>query len=163
MFSWRLVKPADDSTDVGADDTLPNFTFFIPETENAKFAAPKGYLPAVGKYPATNDPDVQFDLNFSLPGGHAQAIADARSEIMALQSGTANIPFPGYDFTPSFNDRSKDWTGPGPISIASPTSKRPRRAGASWLLFRRHCENLRWQLDARVPRSLELLSFPSRW
>ncbi len=35
--------------------------------------------------------------------------------------------------------------------------QRPRRNGTSWLLRRRDRENLRWQLDACVPRSLELL------
>ena len=34
---------------------------------------------------------------------------------MALQSGTANIPFKGYDLTPSTGS-SKDWFGPGAIS-----------------------------------------------
>ena len=46
----------------------------------------------------------------------AQAIADAKSEVAALQSGTTNIPFPGYDFTPS-NGNDQDWFGPGPVSI----------------------------------------------
>jgi hypothetical protein len=35
---------------------------------------------------------------------------------VALQSGTTNIPFPGYDFTPSGTGYETDWFGPGPVS-----------------------------------------------
>jgi hypothetical protein len=111
-FSWKLIAP----TDNGPNDTLPNFTFFIPSSEKAQWETPNSaqpindgsggsswsYYPTNSKYP------------FALPAG--QAIADARSEIVALQGGTAVIPFNGYDFTPSYNSTNNDWFGPGPVS-----------------------------------------------
>jgi hypothetical protein len=112
MFSWRLVTPTDD----GPADTLPNFTFFIPSSENAQWEMPDSappisdgsggpswsYYPTNSKYP------------FALPAG--QAIVDAYSTIVALQSGTPAIPFAGYDFTPSYNSDNDDWFGPGAVS-----------------------------------------------
>jgi hypothetical protein len=113
MFSWKLVAPTDD----GPADTLPNFTFFIPYREKAQWESPRAaqplangswaswdYYPENGRYP------------FSLAGGQRQAIADAESQIVALQSGTASIPFKGYDFTPSSGSIQRDWFGPGPVS-----------------------------------------------
>ena len=114
MYSWKPIAP----TDNGPSDTLPNFTFFIPYNENAQWESPRGipplnggpgwdYYPQNGKYP------------FKLPGGQPQAIADAKAEIAALQSGTTNIPFPGHDFTPSGRG-NLDWFGPGPESSPQP-------------------------------------------
>ena len=114
MFSWRLVKPADDSSDDGQADTLPNFTFFIPETETAKFWTPQSAQPT---HDVNSTGTEQLTRTLLLPGGSTRAFADARSEIVALQSGTANIPLPGYDLTPSSNSYATDWFGPGPVSV----------------------------------------------
>ncbi len=111
VYTWRLVKP----TDNGPADTLPNFTFFIPYSEKAQWQTPALAKPYDGSavywdyYPQTGK------FAFTLPGGKAQAIADAESEVASLESGATNIPFPGYDFTPS-NDNDQDWFGPGPVS-----------------------------------------------
>jgi hypothetical protein len=113
-FSWRLVAP----TDNGPADTLPNFTFFIPYNEKAQWESPDDAQPLHDGGPDGWD---YYPKNgrhtFELQGGGPQAIADAKSEVVALQSGTASIPFPGYDFTPSANDKD-DWFGPGPVSTA---------------------------------------------
>jgi hypothetical protein len=119
MFSWKIVAPTDD----GPADTLPNFTFFIPFSENARWETPNSVEPVNGTgygwswYPDNENRPYQF----ALPGGQRQAIADAMSEVQALQSGTENIPFNGYDFTPGY------WYGPGPISTAQSITGRADR------------------------------------
>ena len=116
-FSWKLIAP----TDNGPNDTLPNFTFFIPSSEKAQWETPNNF-------PPISDGSSGFDWSyypenskypFALPGGQPQAIADARSLIVALhQHPQPVIPFKfkGYDFTPSYNSTNDDWFGPGPVS-----------------------------------------------
>jgi hypothetical protein len=116
MFSWWFLVP----TDNGPADTLPNFTFFIPYIENAQWESPDDAEPLGepnpnGTYYYWNYYPENGRYQFSLAGGQRQAIADAKSQIVALQSGTANIAFGGYDFTPS-NGNDQDWFGPGPVS-----------------------------------------------
>jgi hypothetical protein len=123
VYSWKLVEPEDDSTDKGDDDTLPNFTFIIPESEDVTFDLDGNLAPM-----KTFDKDIESksseEVTFPLPGdranAHAHAVANALSEVEALQSGTKDIPFPGYDFTPSNGNYDHDWFGPGPVSIPRP-------------------------------------------
>jgi hypothetical protein len=117
MFSWKLVAP----TDNGPADTLPNFTFFIPSYEQAQWQTSDIAQPlADGTTASWAYYPVNSRFPFNLPGGQSQAIADALAEVQALQSGTANIPFKGYDFTPSTGQFNVDWFGPGPVSTAQP-------------------------------------------
>jgi hypothetical protein len=119
MYQWREVAP----TDNGPDGTLPNFTFFIPATEKARWESPDE-APPVGdtdedgyyNWPGPENARINFSLANTPDASLAEAIADARTEITALQSG-ASFNFPGYDFTPSnTGDKTKDYFGPGPVN-----------------------------------------------
>ena len=128
VYSWKLVEPADDKTDDEQDDTLPNFTFIIPESENVTFDLSSDVAP-IKKVDPKVKAYTQEHLTFTLSGehSHAQAVADALTEVEALQSGTKDIPFPGYDFTPSDGNYNDDWFGPGPVSIPRPIEGRSGR------------------------------------
>jgi hypothetical protein len=54
-------------------------------------------------------------MAFTFPGGRAQALIDSKAQVVALQSGST-FQFKGYDITPSNNDLSDDWFGPGALS-----------------------------------------------
>jgi hypothetical protein len=119
MYEWREVAP----TDKGPDDTLPNFTFFIPATEQARWESPDE-APPVGdtdddgyyNWPGPQNDRIDYSLAKTPDASLAEAIADARTEITALQSG-ASFNFPGYDFTLSnTGDKTKDYFGPGPVN-----------------------------------------------
>ena len=111
-FSWKLIAP----TDNGPNDTLPNFTFFIPSDERAQWEMPDNAQPLANGSPARwSYYPVNSRYLFKLPGGQPQAIADAKARIVALQGGTPSIPFQGYDFTPS-GQGIRDWFGPGALS-----------------------------------------------
>jgi hypothetical protein len=123
MYSWKLVSP----TDNGPADTLPNFTFFIPYIEDAQWETPASAEPYKGTAQFWDYYPQEGKIKLSFPGSYAQAITEAKAEVVALQSGTANIPFPGYDVTPSDTPTSpnhwgdpvsNDWFGPGPVSTA---------------------------------------------
>ncbi|WZP01180.1 hypothetical protein EP7_005574 (plasmid) [Isosphaeraceae bacterium EP7] len=111
-FSWKLIAP----TDNGPNDTLPNFTFFIPSGEKVQWETPNSALPIAdgSSGPTWSYYPTNSQYSFASPGG--QAIADAKAQIVALQSETPQFSFPGYDFTPSYNSDNKDWFGPGAVS-----------------------------------------------
>jgi hypothetical protein len=96
MFQWRIVP----YTDNGPDNSLRNFTFFVPRYELAKWQEP---YPVPGGISYQN---ISKDYRLS----DAEMTKEAMNELMQLQAGNT-FRFTGHDFTPG------DQFGPGPISM----------------------------------------------
>jgi hypothetical protein len=106
MFSWKYVP----FTDGPSASTLPNFTFFIPARESARWQNQENIPPLV---PPSN-PYYSWDwVSNAWTGSARDAASAAQREVAALQSGQ-QFSFPGYDFTPN------NWFGPGAISGPQP-------------------------------------------
>jgi hypothetical protein len=109
MFRWKEMP----YTDQGPLNTLRNFTFFIPNYEGAQW---EYYVCCL----VTN----HSADHWSEPA--EQTIAEAKSEVLQLQTGTP-FQFRGHDFTGTRtiegNPPSNDF-GPGPISVPQPTGFR---------------------------------------
>ena len=114
MFSWKLVIRH--ATDNGQADTLPNFTFFIPRTRKCDIL----------DSPPTNDRRQYWNyyLQKNHPFTSVASPGDCRTprpRSWLFRAVRLDIPFQGYDFTPSINTYdNNDWFGPGPVSVPQP-------------------------------------------
>jgi hypothetical protein len=103
MFKWELAP----FTDNGPNNTLRNFTFFVPASESASWQN-RLSDPPININPDPTRGVVWIDHKWS--ESPQQMTAEAKTELLELQQGSP-FQFQGHDFTPP------GWGGPGPISV----------------------------------------------
>ena len=109
VYSWQSVAYTDSSA-----SSLPNFSFYAPTSENARWQSPGGYAPL------ENSRYWWEWTSKSFTRSEAEPLGEAKTRIIGLQGGKP-FEFDGHDFTEA------DWFGPGPIAGPATLTGNPGR------------------------------------